>query len=314
MSEIATEIIELKPVPAELATGASRALTYARSIVVESDDDYEIAANEVKDFKSRWKHIDAVRVFFVDPLNKAVKKYNDAFRQSLSDLDEAEEVVEKKMIVYRKQQAEKAEEERKAREEAIRKAQLEAERKAREEQAKLEAEARIKREAEERQRLEAERTEREAREAREREIEAKRRGDREAQAKAKEEAERLEQERREHEAAERKAREEAEKREEAARNRPAEILDQAAAEAAAQPMLVISAPTASGTAARKKWRCEVFDKLALVRAVAAQTVPLSVLDVPEGPLNRAANALQGELNYPGVRCIPEESLAFSSRK
>lgn len=310
----ALETITLKPVPTEAASGASKALAYAMTIEVVDDQSYELAAEEVKGNKKRWQNLEETRVSFVEPLNKAVKRINDFFRAPLAALAESEKVIEQKMIGYRRQQQEKADAERRAREEAIRKAQLEAERLAREQTAKAEAEARRKREEEQRQREEAAHREREATAAKERELEAQRRGDAAAAAKARAEAEAQDKARREHEEAERKARAEAEKRDEEARAKAAATLAAAQAAAAVPSTPRTVAPTAAGTSARKKFKCEVFDKLELVKAIAAGTVPLAVCEIPEGPLNRTANALQGELKYPGVRVTAEESLAFRSGK
>ena len=47
----------------------------AQSVVVNSEDDYQVAATALVDVKSRFKKVDALRREFVDPLNAHVSQF-----------------------------------------------------------------------------------------------------------------------------------------------------------------------------------------------------------------------------------------------
>jgi membrane protein involved in colicin uptake len=309
-AQTGTEVITLKPFPTELATRAQRMLAFANTIEVNSDEDYQTAAAEVRGFKGAWNSLESMREFFVKPLNDAVKRYNTLFKEPQKMLADAEQIVENKMLVYRRLQQKKAEQEQKEREEQQRKIREEAERKAREEQQRLEAEALRRREEEDRQRRERERQEREASEARERELEAKRRGDVEAQAKAKAEAEAADKARKEAEDNERKARLAAEQRELESQRRPQEVITAAQAAAAAPAAVRTTVPTAAGTSGRKKFKCKIVNKFEFLQAVLDAKAPMTLIEIDMGALDRMANAAKGGIAYPGVELEQVESLTF----
>lgn len=130
--------------------------------------------------------------------------------------------------------------------------------------------------------------------------------------------EREEEQRRQEE--QRKAEEEARKRAEE------EALEQAAAaeqagdtELAAQileepvevaPVRVASTVPRSSTAfSRETWSAEVTDIMALVKAVAAGTVPIAAIKADTVFLNNQARALKKTMNYPGVRAVSSKSMS-----
>jgi hypothetical protein len=62
-------------------------------------------------------------------------------------------------------------------------------------------------------------------------------------------------------------------------------------------------PAGYGGATRRTWGAEVFDKLALVKAVAEGKAPLEAVEASGPVLNGMARALKGALSIPGVRAV-----------
>lgn len=62
-------------------------------------------------------------------------------------------------------------------------------------------------------------------------------------------------------------------------------------------------PTGFGNATRRTWGAEVTDLMALVKAVAAGTVPIQTLEANTVFLNGQARMLKAALSYPGVRAV-----------
>jgi len=62
-------------------------------------------------------------------------------------------------------------------------------------------------------------------------------------------------------------------------------------------------PAGFGGATRRTWGAEVFDKLALVKAVAEGKAPLEAVEASGPVLNGMARALKGALSIPGVRAV-----------
>lgn len=140
------------PDEATVSAGPQRALAMAQSFVIETQDDYALAADELKAVKSKYKLLDEKRTGLVKPLNDVVKGINDLFRAPLAALEQAEACLKGSMLGYSREQERIAAEARRV-----------AEAEAAAERQRLEAEARAIAEAErERQRIadEAARTER----------------------------------------------------------------------------------------------------------------------------------------------------------
>ena len=79
-------------------------------------------------------------------------------------------------------------------------------------------------------------------------------------------------------------------------------------EIAPRPVVVftptIETPELEGTF-RQTWKGEVTDFAFLVKSVAAQEAPLTLLKIDQVALNGLARALKGSLNIPGVRAVAE---------
>ena len=63
-----------------------------------------------------------------------------------------------------------------------------------------------------------------------------------------------------------------------------------------------------GVETRAIWRAEVTDMMALVKAVAAGQVPITILAVDTKALGAVARSLKQALNYPGVRVYEDVSI------
>lgn len=124
---------------------------------------------------------------------------------------------------------------------------------------------------------------------------------REAEAKAQEEA-RKEREKLEARAAKAAA---------AGKTEKAEALQQSAA-AVVTPIITSTTPKVSGISTRVTYKATVIDKLELVKACAAGTVPLNALDVNMPFLNNQARAMKETLAYPGVKVEQETGIASRS--
>ena len=72
-------------------------------------------------------------------------------------------------------------------------------------------------------------------------------------------------------------------------------------------------PQIKGIAGRDIWKVEVVDLMALVKAVAAGTVPLAAVEASGKVLGQQARSLQGEMKWPGVRVYSERSIAAGGR-
>lgn len=88
---------------------------------------------------------------------------------------------------------------------------------------------------------------------------------------------------------------------------------QAAAAAVIVPTIAPTTPKVAGISTRVTYRAEVVDKLELVKAVAAGTVPLNALDANMPFLNNQARAMKESLPYPGVKVVAETGLAATAR-
>jgi chromosome segregation ATPase len=87
----------------------------------------------------------------------------------------------------------------------------------------------------------------------------------------------------------------------------AEMLQEQAEQTAAPIVAKHKAP--AGVSARVIWSAEVTDKMELIKAVAAGTVPHTVLEPNMAVLNRQAVALQDAMCYPGVKAVSKKSYA-----
>lgn len=87
---------------------------------------------------------------------------------------------------------------------------------------------------------------------------------------------------------------------------------QAAAAAVVAPIIAPTTPKIPGQYTRTTYRAEVTDKLALIKAVAAGSVPMTALEPSMPFLNNQARVLREDLIYPGVRVVTESGIASRS--
>lgn len=288
-------------VPAGMDREPRHLLSVAQSYQIDCPDVYEAAAEDLKAVKAKFKELDAKRKEIVEPLNKAVKAVNDLFRPPLDYLTQAEACLKSAILTYDQDQEAKRRAEQ-DRLDAI----------ARAEQARLRAEAEAAEKARQEARREAERIEREAREkaaaeARAAAAEIARAKDAEsravAQKAAAEAAQRAE--------AERLRREEENARREAEAREAAEIARAKATEAELMPTQIAATekPKVAGLSGREKYKAEVTDMAAFVKAVSDRPELLGLLKVDESALNKMAGALKTALSIPGVRVYAERIIA-----
>lgn len=128
------------------------------------------------------------------------------------------------------------------------------------------------------------------------------------------EAERLEAQRKLDEAAERERRKLEQQAERAAAKGNIEKANELQERAAmiVAPIAQQDKPAVAGISHREIWHAEVTDMRALVRGVADGHVPMAALLANQKFLHGQARALRSELRYPGVRAVPERTIASGS--
>ncbi len=129
------------PNAAAMTSRAESALAMVQSMVVDSAETYELAADELKSIKARSKSIEEQRTSITGPINKALKAVNDLFRGPGEYLDQAEKIIKGKMLAYTTEQQRIADEERRRSEAAIQAEQMRLTREAAEIEAAAKAEA-----------------------------------------------------------------------------------------------------------------------------------------------------------------------------
>lgn len=129
------------PDAAQLNTRAQSALAMVESMVIDSQETYDLAADELKAIKFKAKGLEDQRTAITGPINKALKAVNDLFRSPSEYLTKAESIIKNKMIGYTTEQERIAAEERRKAEATIRaeQARLAKEAADREAAAKIEA-------------------------------------------------------------------------------------------------------------------------------------------------------------------------------
>lgn len=127
----------------QLNTRAHAALTMVESMVIDSQETYDLAADELKAIKSKSTTLETQRTAITGPINKALKAVNDLFRGPAQYLEQAEKIIKTKMLTYSAEQERIAAEERRKAEALVRAEQerLAREAAAKEAAAKAEADA-----------------------------------------------------------------------------------------------------------------------------------------------------------------------------
>lgn len=108
------------PDAAALNTRAQAALAMVESMVIDSQETYDLAADELKAIKSKAKTLEDQRTGITGPINKALKAINDLFRGPSQYLEQAEKIIKGKMLTYTAEQERIAAEERRKAEAALR--------------------------------------------------------------------------------------------------------------------------------------------------------------------------------------------------
>jgi hypothetical protein len=75
----------------------------------------------------------------------------------------------------------------------------------------------------------------------------------------------------------------------------------AEAEGLIAPIVTVGDDKLTGISGRNKWIGHVVDPIAFARGVADGIIPVSALTYVQGEINRNAERLEGELDWPGVR-------------
>lgn len=129
------------PDAATLNNRAQSALAMVESMVIDSQETYELAADELKAIKAKAKTLEEQRTSITGPINKALKAVNDLFRAPGTYLEQAEKIIKGKMLAYTTEQQRIADEERRRAEAAIKAEQERLAREAAEREAAAKAEA-----------------------------------------------------------------------------------------------------------------------------------------------------------------------------
>lgn len=125
----------------QMTTRAQSALAMVNSMVIECQDTYELAADELKAIKVKAKALEDQRTSITGPINKALKAVNDLFRGPGDYLAQAEKIIKNKMLDYTTEQERIAAAERARVEAAVRVERERLAREAAEAEAKAQAEA-----------------------------------------------------------------------------------------------------------------------------------------------------------------------------
>lgn len=285
------------PDEAQLTTRAQSALRMVESMTVENDEDYSLAADELKAIKAKANSIEAQRTGITGPINDALRAINALFKGPATFLAQAEATIKGKMIAYTTEQERIAAEERR-RAEAL----AAAERK------RIEDEARAVREAAEAEQRKLAQAEAE----RVRAAQAEQRRIAEESAAATNAAEREAAEKRAAEASARAEQEAAEAAQHRASVAQAAALQAAALENVASVIVAVpvtqAAAKVSGISTAKSVDFEVFDVLALVKHVAARPELLALIKPDEVKVRAYVRGLGMSANLPGVRVYQKATL------
>lgn len=284
-----------------MSRGADSALRMAKSFVITTEEDYQLAGEELQSVKARINKMEATRTGITGPMNKALKAINDLFRGPMAILESAESAIKGSMLVYFDEQERKAAEVRRLAEaaaEAERQRVAEAAR-----QVELEAAAERKHIADAAAKVAAE---------------AKAEQDRLAQVAADaaaagnqaaaDEANRIAE----------ASRQQAELEAQQARDRDAEAANRASESAAAlrteaavtsAPVTHIASAKASGTSVRAAVEYEVTDLHKLVKHVADNPALISLLMEDSVKLRAYVRGLGMNTALPGVRVFQKRSMS-----
>ena len=91
-----------KAIPSEqqLAQVSSPILATAQSLVIDSPTMYEVAADELKTIKGRYKQLEEQRKAITQPMDAAKKQVMELFKKPLEQLEQAEKILKASMLDY----------------------------------------------------------------------------------------------------------------------------------------------------------------------------------------------------------------------
>lgn len=281
---MAADPLETIEIPAEVRSNqaatiapetAQQALQVAQSYVIDDDEMYAAAGEELRTIVTKSRQLDELRKSITAPMDEAKRRVMDFFRLPLERLQEAERVLKIGMGTYQREQAAKAE------------------------AARREAEAAAERQRQEQQRLENERRAAEAAAQAERDRLAA-----DAQAKMQQAID----------TGDAQAMAQAEQTMAAAAAVQAAPVEQPAQVAVPMSMPVVPlAPRAAGVSTRTVWKAKVIDKSAFIRAAAGRPEIEALLSVNESALGQFARATAGKAPLAGVTFYDEPVVAVRRR-
>jgi len=131
--EVTDKVLTVQPLDLkgikEQGNKATELLSLSKDLTIESQDQYEYAADILKKIKGKGKDLEIERKKIIVPLDNARRAIQDLFRKPSSILKEAEDIVKKHLLTYttkqeeiRRKQQEKLERQAKAEEERKKKA------------------------------------------------------------------------------------------------------------------------------------------------------------------------------------------------
>ncbi len=105
------------------SVAASAALKRAEALTITTPEQYEAAVAELQVIKGKFKEVEGSRKELKKPLDEAVKKLQDFFRNPLDFLTKAESILKRKILAYQQEQDRLRREEQARLDEAARKEQ-----------------------------------------------------------------------------------------------------------------------------------------------------------------------------------------------
>jgi hypothetical protein len=106
------------PDSAALTSRAQAALAFIEAFQVDSNENFELAADELKAIKTRAKALEDQRTGITGPINTALRGINALFKGPVDLLERAESILKTKMIGWQREQERVAAEARRVAEEA----------------------------------------------------------------------------------------------------------------------------------------------------------------------------------------------------
>lgn len=88
------------PSEQQLAQVSSPILATAQSLVIDSPTMYEVAADELKTIKGRYKQLEEQRKAITQPMDVAKKQVMELFKKPLEQLEQAEKILKASMLDY----------------------------------------------------------------------------------------------------------------------------------------------------------------------------------------------------------------------